>query len=144
MTRRLPLKALVILLALVAPVAYSQNQNDWLFGEWVLCEDPDNSPKDALQFNSDGTGIVIRDDKKTEFLHRRAEGRVEMLANANGYAIPINMTVSPERDRLLLHSDKTGSTSTYIRRDSERVESCSVKWPPPNNSFKPTPLRGAA
>ncbi|VXB06901.1 conserved hypothetical protein [Luteimonas sp. 9C] len=99
----------------------------------MLCEDPDDSPRDALQFNADGTGIVIREDKQTEFLHRKAGDRVEMLANADGYAIPINMTISPERDKLFLYSDKTGSTSTYIRRDSGWVEGCSVKWPPPNN-----------
>ena len=144
MTRELLLTALILPLVFAAPSAYSQGQDAWLIGEWVLCEDPDGSPKDALQFNSDGTGLVVRHDKETEFLHRSSGENVEMLANANGYAIPISMTASPGRDKLLLHSDKTGSTSTYIRRDSGLVESCTVKWPPPNDSFKPTPLRGAA
>ena len=144
MNRELLRKTLVVLLALAAPAVYSQSQDDWLTGEWLLCEDPDESPKDALHFRSGGTGLVVRSDKQTEFLYRTSGERVEILANANGYAIPINMTVSPERDTLLLYSHKTGSTSTYIRRDSSQVESCTVKWPPPNNSFKPTPLRGAA
>ncbi len=144
MTRGLLLRTLAVLLPFAAPAAYGHDQHDWLFGEWLLCEDPDGSPKDALQFNSDGTGMVVRQDKQTEFVHRRSGDRVEMLANANGYAIPIDMTASPERDKLLLYSDKTGSTSAYIRRDSGLMESCTVKWPPSNNSFKPTPLRGAA
>ena len=144
MTRELLLKTFVVLLLLGAHPAYSQDQVDWLVGEWLLCEDPDGSPKDALHFNSDGTGVVVRDDRRTEFLHRRSAHLVEMLANANGYAIPIRMTASPERDKLRLHSEETGSTSTYIRRDSGLVKSCTVKWPQPNNSFKPNPLRGSA
>ena len=100
---------------------------NWLLGTWVLCEDPDNSPKDSLQFNSDGTGLVIRAKGNVEFLHKHSGQSVSLLANANGYAIPIELSSPPNFDKLLLHSDKTGNTATYVRSDSPQAGSCSIK-----------------
>jgi hypothetical protein len=100
---------------------------DWLLGTWVLCEDPDNSPKDSLQFNADGTGQVIRAKGNIEFLHKHSGQSVSLLANANGYAIPIELSSSPGFDKLLLHSDKTGNTASYVKSDSREASSCSIK-----------------
>lgn len=99
----------------------------WLVGTWVLCEDPDNSPKDSLQFNGDGTGMVIRAKGSIEFLHRHSGRSVSLLANANGYAIPIALSASPAYDQLLLHSDKTGNTASYVRADSRQVSGCGIQ-----------------
>ncbi len=99
---------------------------DWLIGNWVLCEDPDNSPKDTLQFNADGTGLVIRAKGNVEFLHKHSGQSVSLLANANGYAIPIELSSSSSFDKLLLHSEKTGNTATYVRSDSPQASSCSI------------------
>lgn len=100
---------------------------DWLIGSWVLCDDPDNSPKDTLHFNADGTGLVIRAKGNIEFLHKHSGQAVSLLANVNGYAIPIELSSSPSFDKLLLHSDKTGNTATYVRSDSPQASSCSIK-----------------
>ncbi len=101
--------------------------SNWLIGTWVLCEDPDNSPKDSLLFNPDGTGLVIRPNRTTEFLHKRSGQSVHLLANANGYAIPIELSASLTFDRLLLHSDKTGNTASYVKSDSSQASKCSIK-----------------
>ncbi|WP_036139555.1 hypothetical protein [Aerolutibacter daejeonensis] len=120
---------LVLLLASLAALASGgpAPKLDWLIGNWVLCEDPDNSPKDTLQFNADGTGLVISAKGNVEFLHKHSGQSVSLLANANGYAIPIELSSSSSFDKLLLHSDKTGNTATYARSDSPQASSCSIK-----------------
>ncbi|HVI60515.1 MAG TPA: hypothetical protein VM619_16795 [Luteimonas sp.] len=123
---------IVGLMALLASLGAVASGNpaptaDWLLGTWVLCEDPDSSPKDSLQFNADGTGLVIRAKGNVEFLHKHSGQSVSLLANANGYAIPIELSSSPGFDKLLLHSDKTGNTASYVRSDSPQAGSCSIK-----------------
>lgn len=125
-------KLLVGLLSLLTTLEAVAAQNPvpapgWLWGTWVLCEDPDNSPKDSLQFNADGTGLVIRSKGNVEFLHKHSGRSVSLLANANGYAIPIELTSSPGFDKLLAHSDKTGNTASYVKTGSPQAHTCSVK-----------------
>ncbi len=125
-------KLIVGLLCILASVGAAASQTpgskaDWLIGIWVLCEDPDNSPKDSLQFNADGTGLVIRSKGNIEFRHRHAGQSVSLLANANGYAIPIELSSSPAFDRLLLHSDKTGNTASYVKSNNPQISSCGIK-----------------
>lgn len=98
--------------------------NAWLVGDWMLCKDPDKSPKDTLRFEPDGTGWVMREKGNIETVYRVREQRVELLANANGRAIPITLTFTATRDVLQLHSDRTGADSTYVRKDGKRVGEC--------------------
>lgn len=100
---------------------------DWLTGDWVLCEDPDNGPKETLRFSANGTGMVIRAKGNIEFLHKHSAHSVSLLANANGYAIPIELASSPDFDKLLLYSEKTKNTATYVRSDDNEASSCSIK-----------------
>lgn len=117
----------LLLLFCTAPAFAAGAPKDWLTGAWTLCEDPDDSPKETLQFNPDGSGLVIRAKGNIPFLHKHCGQAVSLLANANGVAVPIELAASPSFDKLMLHSDRTGSTSFYVR--SEQVESagCSVK-----------------
>jgi hypothetical protein len=127
-SRKLAIGFMVLLVLSGAPAsAKAQTSADWLIGTWVLCEDPDNSPKESLQFNSDGSGQVIRAKGNIDFLYKRSGRSVSLLANANGYAIPIELSVSDKFDRLLLHSDKTGSTSSYVRIDSALATTCTIR-----------------
>ena len=118
---------LILLAACNVVSAEEKAKPDWLIGTWVLCEDPDQSPKDSLQFNSDGTGLLIRAKGNIEFLHRHDGQSVSLLANANGHAIPIEMSASNGFDKLLLHSDRTGNTSYYIRTDNPSAKACSTR-----------------
>jgi hypothetical protein len=104
-----------------------QGRADWLTGTWTLCEDPDNSPKDSLQFNADGTGLLVRAKGNVQFLHKQSGQSVSLLANANGYAISIELSASADLSKLLLHSDETGNTAIYIRADNPEAGSCSIK-----------------
>jgi hypothetical protein len=101
--------------------------SDWLMGTWTLCNDPDGDSKDSLQFNADGSGWVIREKGNIEFVQKHADERVYLLGNGNGYAIPIELGTNAQHDKLLLRSDKTGSTSTYVRTDGNLAGQCSLK-----------------
>lgn len=127
-SRRFTVGMLSALLCASAAAAGLQAPNvAWLIGDWVLCEDPDNSPKDTLQFNANGTGVVIAAKGNVEFLHRHTGRSVSLLANAKGNAIPIELTATQDFDALLLYSEKTGNTSAYVRKDSARAATCSAK-----------------
>ncbi|MEO6103130.1 MAG: hypothetical protein ABIP44_05760 [Pseudoxanthomonas sp.] len=104
-----------------APAA---SANLWLLGDWILCKDPDRSPKDTLRFESDGTGWVLREKRNVELVYRLRGERLEMLANASGKVIPITMTFTASRDLLQLHNDKTGKDSTYVSKDGPRIGEC--------------------
>jgi len=123
--------ALTILpLVLFASQSVAQDKapaTDWLIGTWTLCDDPDQSPKDSLQFNQDGSGLLIREKGNLELVHKHTDQTVYILANANGNAIPIQLSASAEHDKLLLHSEKSGSTSSYVRTDGPLVAHCSIK-----------------
>lgn len=98
--------------------------NAWLVGDWMICKDPDKSPKDTLRFEPDGTGWVMREKGDIEIVYRVREQRVELLANAHGRVIPITLTFTATRDELQLHSERTGADSTYVRKDGKRVREC--------------------
>jgi hypothetical protein len=116
------------LLGLIVPAAQASgpaaHANAWLAGDWMLCKDPDKSPKDTLRFAPDGTGWVLREKGDIELVYRVRGERLELLANANGRAIPITLTFAAARDVLTLHSDRTGSDATYVRKDGPRVREC--------------------
>ena len=98
--------------------------SSWLVGDWVLCKNPDKSPKDTMRFSSDGTGQVISAKGSTELVYRVRGARLEMLANAKGYAIPIALTIQLQHDVLENHDEETGSVTTYVRKDGPRVAEC--------------------
>ena len=127
MDRKLYLSSLFLVAMSGACLAGEKTSENWLVGTWVLCEDPDNSPKDSLKFNADGPGLSIRPKGNIELLHRHSGQDVQLLANANGYAIPIQLKASESFDKLMLYSDKTKNTSIYVRDDSPLAEDCSVK-----------------
>jgi len=111
----------------VAPPAAADivaGPNSWLVGDWVLCKNQDKSPKDTMRFSPDGTGQVISAKGSTELVYRVRGARLEMLANARGYAIPITLTIQPQHDVLENHDEETGSITTYVRKDGPRVAEC--------------------
>jgi hypothetical protein len=101
---------------------------DWLVGSWTLCEDPDNSPKETLQFNQDGSGLIIRAKRNVEFTYLRGEHSISLLAHVNGHTIPpLDLAASPSNDRLLLYSGRTHNTSVYVRTDSSAASVCAIQ-----------------
>jgi hypothetical protein len=83
---------------------------------WPLCVDPDQSPKDSLLFESDGTGYVLRKDKPdTEFLYRVEGTWLLLLARVGEQAVSVSLEISPDGEKLLLYSEYTKNTSFYVR-----------------------------
>jgi len=123
----------VALLVLVATTmsdacrADQPNKSDWLTGTWTLCEDPDHGPKDSLQFNPNGTGMLLSAKRNLEFVHKHTDDRVSLLVNAPKYVVPVNFTVPLSHDRLFLYSERTKHTSYYVRTDSNLVDRCTSK-----------------
>jgi hypothetical protein len=118
------------LLAVAMPAVSSDARRaneDWLTGTWILCEDPDGGSRDSLQFNPDGTGLVIRPKGNIPFLHKHSSQTVSLLANANGVAVRVELSISPALDKLLLHSDRTGNTSFYVRLERAQRYACSAR-----------------
>jgi len=125
MSRSVIAAALLGLIATPLMAAESAaDPNAWLVGDWMICKDPDKSPKDTLRFEPGGSGWVLREKGNIEMVYRVRDQRVELLANANGRAIPITLTFTGTRDVLHLHSDNTGADSTYVRKDGKRVREC--------------------
>jgi hypothetical protein len=117
----------VLLGAAVTPPAIADivaGPNSWLVGDWILCKKPDKSPKDTMRFAPDGTGQVISAKGSTELVYRVRGARLEMLANAKGYAIPITLTIRPQHDVLENHDEESGSVTTYVRKDGPRLAEC--------------------
>lgn len=125
--KRIAIIIAVLLGAAIAPPAAADivaGPNSWLVGDWVLCNNPDKSPKDTMRFAPDGTGQVISAKGSTELVYRVRGARLEMLANAKGYAIPITLTIQPQHDVLENLDEDTGSVTTYVRKDGPRVAEC--------------------
>jgi methionine sulfoxide reductase heme-binding subunit len=118
-----------IIVASIAPTAHASDPSTSpLIGNWVLCQDPDNSPKDTLQFFPEGYGFSVRPNKpKSPFLFKEAVGQVMLAINAKGNLLTINLGVNPDNSRLTLKSDRTGNESFYVREGQEEKNSCTAK-----------------
>lgn len=100
----------------------------WLAGDWALCEDPDESPRDTLRFSVDGTGSVLRSAGGTiPFVYTTSGSMISILATSMGVTVPIEIEASSDRKKLLFFSDDTGATSFYVRAESVLEFACSAK-----------------
>jgi hypothetical protein len=104
------------LLALVIGLTASVHAQEsaWLLGKWELAYDPDNNPKDWLEFSADGHAVSITAEG------RRIPGRyvlndrqINVTYSYNGKMIPYVLKFSAEKDTLIAYSEKTKNTSLY-------------------------------
>ena len=96
-----------------------------MIGVWPLCVDPDQSPKDSLVFETDGSGYILRKDRpKTEFLYRVQGNSLMLLARVGDQAIPLSLKISRDGRQLLLYSDNTKNTSFYVRESDVAEFDC--------------------
>ena len=105
-------------------VALSIDAED-LVGVWPLCVDPDQSPKDSLVFESGGSGFVAREGSpNTEFLYRVEGDWLRLLARVGDQAVPVSLKISLDGRRLILNSDLTKNTSSYVRESDVAEFDC--------------------
>jgi hypothetical protein len=99
-----------------------------LTGAWTLCQDPDGSPKDSMQFKSDGTGSVTHADARvTEFLYKVDGHSLQLLAHVGDRAVPISMSISDDGQKLMAYSETTKNTSFYVRESETAKFQCTAK-----------------
>ena len=99
-----------------------------LVGTWVLCQDPDGSPKDTLEFFAEGYGFSRRPNATmSPFLFKEAKDQLLLAVNANGNLLNIYMGVSPDHSRLTLKSERTGNEAFYVRVGQEKQNGCTAK-----------------
>jgi hypothetical protein len=98
-------------------------------GEWTLCEDPDDSPRDTLQFYREGYGFLVRSDRpNVPFLFAESESHVVTLfSNARGQVLLIKYEFADGKKRMNLYSERTKHWSYYVRVERVADYSCTSK-----------------
>ncbi len=108
--------AAVVLALLVSwlalPVAAAER--DWLVGKWELYHDPDGSPKDWLEFERDGkmTSYSAK-GRSVPGEYSINDGSISIVLDFGGKAVPLRVTYSPDRKKLLYYSSRSGNTAEY-------------------------------
>lgn len=97
-------------------------------GVWVLCQDPDGSPKDSLQFFEEGYGFSRRANAAmSPFLYKEAAGRLLLAVNAKGNLLTVYLRVAPDYSQLIFKSERTGKEALYVRAGQEEQYGCTAK-----------------
>jgi hypothetical protein len=99
-----------------APAPGVAAEGDWLVGKWELSHDPDGSPKDWLVF--EGGGKVTSHSPQGRSVsgdYSINEGSISIVFDLGNRALPMRLTYTPDRRKLLVHSKRTGNTSEYQR-----------------------------
>jgi hypothetical protein len=99
----------------------------WVKGVWVLCHDPDRSPKHSIEFTTGGQGVLAVSKQPPRFAYGMGGNVVTLVVNAGGRPVIMKFTFSPDRQKLETVSEKSGNTSTYVRADGKLVGECTVK-----------------
>lgn len=106
--------AVVAFLSLLSfTLAYAGGES-WLVGKWELTQDPDGNEKDWIEFTADGQATSIAPSGRRvsgEYVVR--DNEVRTTYTVNGKTIPITLTYSADKKKLLAYSKKTGNTSVY-------------------------------
>ena len=119
--------ALTILLA-AGPASALVRLPSPLVGTWVLCDDPDGSPKDSLEFFPEGYGFSRRPNAPmSPFLFKEAAGQLLLMVNARGNLLSIYLDVPADYSRLTLKSERTGNEASYVRAGEEQKRGCTIK-----------------
>ena len=121
---RFPLLSVLLLAAFPAPA----QEGDWLAGTtWVLCESvqSESVQRDVLVFEASGTGKLMRPEGSLGFQHE-VSGNTVALRTAPSQR-PVQMEVSPNRERLLLRDPEGRPTASYARQGSAAMAGCTVR-----------------
>jgi len=122
---RLPLAALVFLASFAAS---AQSTRDWLAGTtWVLCvsASAQADERDALVFDANGSGRVIRAQGNLAFQHHRI-GDTVALSSA-GSQRPVQLIASADHTVLQLRGADGGPVAAYALQGSPAMAKCVVR-----------------
>ncbi|HEY9255424.1 MAG TPA: hypothetical protein VIP30_12900 [Stenotrophomonas sp.] len=127
MIRRLLLAAVAGLACFAASVQ-AQAQDDWLAGTtWVLCASGGKPPveRDALVFDTDGSGRVIRSQGNLAFRHQRTGNTVALSTASSQH--PVQLVVSADHTVMELRGADGGPVARYALQGSAAMEKCGVR-----------------
>jgi len=99
----------------------------WLKGVWVLCHDPDGSPRHSMEFTTGGQGTLSVTKTPLRFAYGMGGNQVTLVINAGGAPVIMRFSFSADRQKLDTVSEKSGHISTYVRADGKLVGECTVK-----------------
>ena len=108
--------------------ASAQPAADWLAGTtWVLCQSvsPQTNGRDALVFNADGNGQVIRAQGNIEFRHQRT-GDTVALSTAHSQR-PVQLVASADHTVLNLRGPDGAPAAAYALQGSAAMAKCDLR-----------------
>lgn len=106
----------VVVWALWSPVPLLSADVTWLVGKWELSYDPDGNQKDWLEFTKNREVFSISPNGRRvpgEFVVTDSE--ISITYTLNGKAIPMTLKFTPDKQKLLAYSKRTGKTSEYSK-----------------------------
>ncbi len=107
--------------------AFAQNPADRLGGStWILCEraTPSDHGRDALVFDADGSGRVIRAQGNMRFRYERSGDDIAL--RATDAAPPVMLSMDVAGQRLLLRGPDGRQMASYARQGSAAMARCTV------------------
>jgi len=108
--------------------ASAQTAGDWLAGTtWVLCESASgtSADRDALVFNADGSGRVIRAQGNLEFRHQRTGNTVALTTGRSPQ--PVQLLASADHTVLQLRGPEGSPVAAYALQGSAAMAKCSLR-----------------
>ena len=108
--------------------ASAQSAGDWLAGTtWVLCQSAGAAAesRDALVFDADGSGRVIRAQGNLAFQHHRIGDTVAL--STRGSQRPVQLIASADHTELQLRGADGGPVAAYALQGSAAMAKCSVR-----------------
>lgn len=106
--------ALFLFGVVVAAMPASAAGKEWLLGKWELFYDPEGNEKDWVEFSNGGeVTSIAATGRRIPGIYTVSDSEVKVTLSYKGLAIPIRFQYTPERNQLLLYSEKTGNTSVY-------------------------------
>lgn len=104
----------ILVYCFALPVHAADHQ--WIVGTWGLAHDPDGNKKDWLEFTADGRAYAISDGgRRMAGEYSIVGSEVRIVYQHKGKSIPITLRYTPNKQRLLAYSDRTGNTSEYVK-----------------------------
>lgn len=112
----------------VSTQAQAQAQDDWLAGTtWVLCVNGGKPTieRDALVFDADGGGRVIRAQGNLAFKHQRTGNTVALSTATSQH--PVQLVASADHTILQLRGADGGPVASYTLQGSAAMAQCDAR-----------------
>lgn len=88
----------------------------WLTGRWEMTYDPDDNPKDWVEFKASGEVVSIaHDGKHVPGRYTVAGDEIQVTFNVDGTEVPLTLRCSADKSRLTLPARQSAGFSLYAK-----------------------------